>query len=115
MNVAHTAAIAKQACDDAASPAPLDDAAYLVVLEHDRIGLHAVAAAARDDSVEIAGLHAVIAQRWQCESPGPVFERGNHGLAGGVAILDRSSAHRVTELCELHERGTPGRTRAQRM
>src|SRR3569832_946618 len=107
MNVAHTAAIAKQACDDAASPAPLDDAAYLVVLEHDRIGLHAVAAAARDDSVEFDGLHAVIAQRWQCESPGPVFERGNQGLAGGVVIFDCCSAQQFTDLCVLHERGSP--------
>src|SRR3569833_1501573 len=101
MNVAHTAAIAKQACDAAASPAPLDDAANLVVLEHDRIGLQAVAAAARDDSVEIDGLHAVIAQLWQCESPGPVFERCNHGFAGGVAILYRSSAQQFTDLCLL--------------
>src|SRR3569832_1208346 len=113
MNVAHSAAIAKQACDDAATPAPLDDAAYLVVLEHDRFGLLAVAAAARDDSVEIDGLHSVIAQRRQCESPGPVFERGYQGFAGGVAILGRSSAHHFTVLCVLHERGTPGRTRAQ--
>src|SRR3569832_505912 len=112
MNVAHTAAIAKQACDDAASPAPLDDAAFLVVLEHDRNGLHAVAAADRDDSVEIDGLHAVIAQRWQCETPGPVFERGNQGFAGCVAILDRSSAQQFTYLFILHERWTPGRTRS---
>src|SRR3569833_4187718 len=112
MNVAHTAAIAKQAFDDASSPAPRDDAAYLVVLEHDRIGLHAVAAAARDESVEIDGLHAVIAQRWQCESPGPVFERGNQGFAGGVAIIERSTAQQYTGLCVLQARGTPGRTRA---
>src|SRR3569832_456702 len=103
MNVAHTAAIAKQACDDAASPAPLDDAAYLVVLEHDRIGLHAVAAAARDDSVEIDKLHAEIAQRWQCESPGPVFERGNQGFANKDTNHNRRTTQQNTEHSVLHE------------